>query len=121
MHLWNSCPRSMSTWAIRYPPGGFGAGVKAGIALATSKLNETSVTRSRTTGKPRIGETVISPGGRALIRVMHMRRGRPFTSAEQEPHLPALQFQRTARSGAVLAWMRWTTSRTTSPSWAGRR
>ena len=24
---------------------------------------------------------------------MHMSRGRPFTSAEHEPHLPALQFQ----------------------------
>ncbi len=73
------------------------------------------------TGKARMGEMVISPGGSVLMRVMHMRRGRPLTSAEQEPHLPALQFQRTARSGACVAWMRWTTSRTTSPSWAGMR
>ena len=30
-------------------------------------------------------------------------RGVPLISAEHEPHLPALQFQRTARSGAWLA------------------
>ena len=29
----------------------------------------------------------------------------PFTSAEQEPHLPALQFQRQARSLAWFAWI----------------
>ena len=28
------------------------------------------------------------------MRVMHMSLGMPLTSAEQEPHLPALQFQR---------------------------
>jgi len=33
-----------------------------------------------------------------LSRVMHISRGFPFTSAEHEPHLPALQFHRTARS-----------------------
>ena len=53
------------------------------------------------------------------MRVMHMRRGRPLISAEHEPHLPALQFQRQARSGAGPAWIRWMTSRTTSPSTAG--
>ncbi len=31
---------------------------------------------------------------------MHISRGLPLISAEQEPHLPALQFQRTARSVA---------------------
>jgi hypothetical protein len=31
---------------------------------------------------------------------MHMSFGVPLISAEHEPHLPALQFQRTARSGA---------------------
>ena len=72
------------------------------------------------TGKARIGEIVIrSVVSSVLIRVMHMSRGLPFTSAEHEPHLPALQFQRTARSGASSAWTRWTTSRTTSPSFAG--
>jgi hypothetical protein len=45
-----------------------------------------------------------------------MRRGLPLTSALHEPHLPALQFQRTAMSGACVAWMRWMTSSTTMPS-----
>jgi hypothetical protein len=32
--------------------------------------------------------------GRSLNRVMHINFGIPFTSAEHEPHLPALQFHR---------------------------
>ena len=68
-----------------------------------------------------MGATVIgSFSGRVSMRVMHIRRGSPLISAEQEPHFPALQFQRQARSGASLAWMRWITSSTTSPSTAGR-
>ena len=42
-------------------------------------------------------------GKRELLvptRVLHVTRGRPLTSAEHEPHWPALQFHRTARSGA---------------------
>src|SRR4051794_20678642 len=50
------------------------------------------------------------------MRVMHIRRGLPLISAEQEPHLPALQFQRHAMSGASVACRRWMMSRTTSPS-----
>ena len=50
------------------------------------------------------------------MRVMHISRGLPLTSALHEPHRPALQFQRTARSGAWVAWMRWMTSSTTMPS-----
>ena len=73
-------------------------------------------------GKVCIGATVIgSPSGSVSIRVMHMSRGLPLISAVHEPHLPALQFQRQARSGAWSAWTRWMTSRTTSPSWAGQR
>ena len=53
------------------------------------------------------------------MRVMHISRGLPFTSALHEPQRPALQFQRTARSGAWVAWIRWMTSRTTIPSAAG--
>ena len=49
------------------------------------------------------------------MRVMHMSRGLPLTSALQEPHLPALQFQRTARSFACCAWIAWITSSTTMP------
>ena len=47
---------------------------------------------------------------------MHISRGLPLISAEQEPHLPALQFQRTARSLACSAWIWWTASSTTMPS-----
>ena len=47
---------------------------------------------------------------------MHTSRGLPLISIEHEPHLPALQFQRTARSGASVACSRWMMSRTTSPS-----
>ena len=47
---------------------------------------------------------------------MHISRGRPLISALHEPHLPALQFQRTARSPAWVACTRWIASSTTSPS-----
>ena len=46
---------------------------------------------------------------------MHISRGRPLISALHEPHLPALQFHRTARSPAWVAWTRWMASSTTSP------
>ena len=62
------------------------------------------MTRSRITGKVRIGVTVmVSSSVKVDIRVMHISRGRPLISAEHEPHLPALQFQRTARSPAWVA------------------
>ena len=47
---------------------------------------------------------------------MHISRGLPLISAEHEPHLPALQFHRTARSPACSAWIACTASRTTMPS-----
>jgi len=47
---------------------------------------------------------------------MHISRGLPLISAEHEPHLPALQFQRHARSGACSAWILCTASSTTMPS-----
>src|SRR5260370_42530281 len=47
---------------------------------------------------------------------MHISFGCPLISAEHEPHFPALQFQRTARSGACSAWILWTASSTTIPS-----
>src|SRR2546427_7309410 len=47
---------------------------------------------------------------------MHINRGLPLISAEHEPHFPALQFQRTAKSGACSAWMACTASSTTIPS-----
>ena len=39
----------------------------------------------------------------ALNATPVIRRGLPFTSAEQLPHFPALQFQRQARSFALSA------------------
>ncbi len=68
-------------------------------------------------GKARIGSTVTgSSSGRSERRVMHISFGVPLISAEQEPHLPALQFQRTARSLAGSAWIWWMASSTTMPS-----
>jgi hypothetical protein len=67
-------------------------------------LKDTSVTRSRITGKVRSGVMVmVSSGAKVLIRVMHISRGCPLISALHEPRLPALQFQRTARSGVWVA------------------
>ena len=75
------------------------------------------MTRSRTSGKVFNGSMVISrPVSSDDILVMHIKRGLPLISAEHEPHLPALQFQRQAMSGACSAWILWTTSSTTMPS-----
>ena len=75
------------------------------------------MTRSRITGKARIGVTVIvSAGSKSDSRVMHSSRGLPLISALHDPHFPALQFHRMARSPACVAWTRWSASRTTSPS-----
>ena len=59
---------------------------------------------------------IVSSSPKSESRVMHINRGRPLTSALHDPHLPALQFHRTARSPAWVAWSRWMASRTTSPS-----
>ena len=78
------------------------------------------MTRSRMTGNVRRGVTVtVSSSAKVLIRVRHISLGRPLISALQEPHLPALQFQRTARSPAWVACSRCMMSRTTSPSLTG--
>ena len=71
---------------------------------------------ARVISKKDIAKDVVSVGSKVLIRVMQSSRGRPLISALQEPHLPALQFQRTARSWAWVACSRWMMSRTTSPS-----
>ena len=87
------------------------------MVFFTRKFQETSVTRSLMGGNARIGSTVTgSCRFTWLSRVMHISRGLPLISAEHDPHLPALQFQRTARSGACSAWILWTTSSTTMPS-----
>src|SRR5438876_11107423 len=49
------------------------------------------------------------------MRVMQASFGFPLISMLQDPHFPALQFHRTARSLASLAWILCRTSRTTIP------
>src|SRR5271156_3304291 len=106
MHLRNSWTRSMSDWAIRQVPSGAsgGRGLNFLIFFFTRKFHDTSVAKSRMTGKARIGSMVTGlSSGIASSRVMHISFGTPLISAEQEPHLPALQFQRQARSLACFA------------------
>src|SRR5687768_2697123 len=81
------------------------------------KFHDTSVTKSLIIGNARIGST-FTGCVRSIVfnRLMHNSRGLPLISAEHEPHLPALQFQRQARSGACSAWILWTASSTTMPS-----
>ena len=102
------------------PSGASGArGLNGLIFFLTRKFHETSVTRSRMRGKARIGSIVTGFVMSIMSsRVMHIRLGLPLISAEQEPHLPALQFHRQARSLACVAWILWTTSSTTMPSLA---
>src|SRR4030095_9107453 len=101
MHVENSCTRSMSPCCIRQVPSGAsgGRGLKFLIFFFTRKFHETSVTKSFVTGNAFIGSTVTGfSNGSSLNRVIHISFGMPFTSAEHEPHLPALQFHRHARS-----------------------
>jgi hypothetical protein len=50
-----------------------------------------------------MGSTVmVSSAAKPSRRVLHVRLGRPLTSALHEPHFAALQFQRTARSFACV-------------------
>src|SRR2546429_6727848 len=93
MHLRNSWTRSTSLWSIFHSASG--RGWKGGILLLMRKFQETSVTRSLMSGNAFIGKTVTGLSrGRESMRVLQVSRGRPFTSAEHEPHFPALQFQR---------------------------
>src|SRR5207237_9891914 len=94
-----------------------GRGVNFRLRVFARKFDETSVTKALIGGNARIGSMVTgSLRSSSLRRVMHRRRGWPLISAEHDPHLPALQFQRTARSLAVSAWIWWMASSTTMPS-----
>ena len=91
---------------MRHVPSGAsgGLGLNGLIDFFARKLNETSVTRSLIGGNAFIGSIVTGLARFSWFsRVMHISRGCPFTSAEHEPHFPALQFQRTARSCAWCA------------------
>src|SRR5436190_2859106 len=108
MHFRNSCTRSISSCDILHVPSGLSGlrGLNFLIFFFTSKFHDTSVTRSLIDGNAFIGSIVTgSPGGRSERRVMHINLGLPLISAEHEPHLPALQLQRTARSTADSAWI----------------
>ena len=79
-------------------------GLNGLMVFFTRKFQLTSVTKSRMDGNERMGSTVTTlPGGNESMRVMHIRLGLPLISAEHEPHFPALQFQRHAKSGACSA------------------
>ena len=72
----------------------------------------------RTSGNVFIGSIVTGFSGKiAQARHAHEPGRRPFTSAEHEPHLPALQFHRQREVIVLgLAWIRWIASSTTMPS-----
>src|SRR5207245_2844400 len=97
---------SVSSCAMRQVPSGAsgGRGLKGLICFLTRKFQDTSVTRSFSSRNAFIGSTVMGLSiGNSLSRAMHMSLGIPLTSAEQEPHFPALQFQRHAKSFACEA------------------
>src|SRR6476661_9631767 len=98
MLLRNSWTRSMSRCLTRQvPSASFGFTLNFRIDFFTRKFHDTSVTRSLIGGNARIGSTVTGSNRFSVFsRVMHISRGLPLISAEQEPHLPALQFHRTA-------------------------
>src|SRR5271156_6445778 len=108
MHLRNSCTRSTSSCCIRQVPSSASGsrGLNFLIFCLTRKFHDTSVARSRMLGNARIGSMVMGLFvGNVSMRVIHMSFGMPLISAEHEPHLPALQFQRHARSFACVAWI----------------
>src|SRR2546423_14512713 len=97
MHLRNSWTRSTSSCAILHEPSGAsgGRGLNFLIFFFASKFHDTSVTRSRIGGNAFMGSTMMGLSTRnSDIRVMHISRGMAFISAEQEPHLAALEFHR---------------------------
>src|SRR3982751_3107828 len=105
MHLRNSCTRSISSCCIRHVPSAASGGrtLNGLILFLTRKFQDTSLIKSFTTGNAFIGSTVIGrSSAKSLLRVIHISLGIPFTSAEHEPHLPALQFHRQARSLACV-------------------
>src|SRR5829696_842174 len=101
MHFLNSWTRSTSACAIRHVPSAASGllGLNGLMPVLTRKFQDTSVTRSLISGNAFIGSTVTgSFRFNEFSRVMHISFGLPFTSAEHDPHFPALQFHRTAKS-----------------------
>ena len=80
-----------------------GRGLNFWIVFLTRKFHETSRDQILDERERCIGSTVTgSFRSSVLSRVMHISRGLPLISAEHDPHLPALQFQRTARSRRLV-------------------
>src|SRR5947208_16496661 len=103
MHFRNSWTRSTSSCCMRQLPSATsgGRGLNFLICFLTRKFHETSVTRSLIEGKLLFGSFVTGrSNGSWLSPFIHISLGTPLISAEHEPHLPALQFQRT---GIALA------------------
>ena len=69
--------------------------------------------RGDASGGDLVDYTIPAEDGEVVLDAVH------HVQAEQDPHLPALQFHRTAMSPACSACTWWTASRTTSPSSAG--
>src|SRR5262245_5723357 len=93
---------------LRHPPRAVGGVRRSRPELLDfflrAKVHETSVAKSRMRGNALSGSMVTGlSSGNWSRRVIHISFGMPLISAEQEPHLPALQFHRQARSLACLA------------------
>ena len=108
MHFRNSCTRSTSR--LRHAPGAVGRIGRPRLELLDALLHPEvprhvgdEVLDGRERPHRLDGDRLVRSS--VLSRVMHIRRGLPLISAEHEPHLPALQFQRTARSLACSAWI----------------
>src|SRR2546428_14153937 len=105
----------MSSCCIRQVPSGAsgGRGLNGLIFFFTRKFQETSVTKSLSNGNAFIGSIVTGfSNGNSLSRVMHMSFGIPLTSAEHDPHFPALQFHRQGQTRASLLLVSCTPCRT---------
>ena len=106
MHLRNSWPRSTSICCIRRLPsasrgGGANAGSSVGLLVVEGDVGDQVADHREGAQRRDRDDLVLARSPRA--GVMHISRGLPLISALHDPHLPALQFQRTARSPA---WVR---------------
>ena len=122
MHFRNSWTRSMSSCCQRQSACGTSAGGRERLDRLVDLVVPRHVgheVADQREGPHRLDRDRLGPRSKSDSRVLHVRRGRPLTSALHEPHFAALQFQRTARSGAPWPWIQWSASRTTIPSSTG--
>ena len=109
MHLRNSCTRSTSAWP--HAPGAVGRVGRPRLERLDPLLDP-EVPRhvghqilDQREGPHRLDGDRLVERQIGSVASCTSARGLPLISAEQEPHLPALQFQRTARSLACSAWI----------------